>query len=249
MKTPKSKLANFLSLNQHRKRLGAAKVASQWQQADWEKMSQQIIEGDETKYTHGSDKNLQSHVENLKLEFVGRTELEYYHANLIVLIRRDFQTAKNFELFEQLWYQHQEFLIKNLNTRWLISACDTFIDHSEDDYLKFLLMNAVVMVNTIKLQESERFLTDSEDTKALNERITFLQTERLALFDGVSGFAVGTDDTLRNMRWRLDKLCNDHTLGGIVLEIFERAQQPDANTVFSRFRELHTREKTAWWKE
>lgn len=249
MRAPRSKLANLLSLNQHRKRLGAAKVASQLQQADWQKMSQQIIEGEEVKYTHGSDKNLHAHVENLKLEFVGRTELEYYHANLIVLIRRDFQTAKNFELFEQLWYQHQEFLIKNLNTRWLISACDTFIDHSKDDYLKSLLMNAVIMVNTIKLQESERFLTESECAQPSEERKNFLQTERLALFDGVSGFAVGTDDTLRNMRWRLDKLCDAHTLGGIVLEIFERAQQPEANTVFSRFRELHTREKTAWWKD
>lgn len=41
MRAPKSKLANFLSLNQHRKRLAAAKVASQLQQADWQKISRQ----------------------------------------------------------------------------------------------------------------------------------------------------------------------------------------------------------------
>lgn len=249
MKQPKSKLANLLSLNQHRKRLGAAKVANQLQQVDWETMSSQIIEGDTSTYTHGSDKNLQSHIDNLRHEFVGRTELEYYHASLTVLIRRDFQTKNNFNIFEQLWYQNHEFLINNLNTRWLISACDTFIDHSDDDYLISLLMNAVIMVNTIKLQESELFLTASEKALPKLERKNSLEAERLALFDGVSGFAVGTDDTLRNMRWRLDKLCNAHVLGGIVLKVFESAQHPDANTVYSRFRALHTRDKTAWWTE
>ncbi|WP_198912819.1 hypothetical protein, partial [Streptococcus agalactiae] len=85
-----------------------------------------------------------------------------------------------------------EFLCQHLSTRWLISACDTFIDYSSDDYLKALLMNAVVLINTIKLQESERFLTDTQNAQVDEHRKQSLQTERLALFDGVAGFAVGT---------------------------------------------------------
>lgn len=249
MKAPRSKLASFFSLNQHRKRFGAADVANQLEHLNWNELRDDIIDGDKLEYTYGSDKDLQTHLTNLKREFVGHSELEYYHATLIVLIRRGFQVEKEFKSFEQLWYEQKEFLIKRLNTRWLISACDTFIDHSDDDYLKSLLMNAVILVNTIKMQESERYLTATENAKADNSRYSSLQNERLALFDGVAGFAVGTDDTLRNMRWRLDKLAQSHPLGGLLIEIFERVQKPSADTVYSRFRALHTRDKTAWWTE
>lgn len=249
MKAPRSKLASFFSLNQHRKRFGAADVANQLEHLNWNELRDDIIDGDKLEYTYGSDKDLQTHLTNLKREFVGHSELEYYHATLIVLIRRGFQVEKEFKSFEQLWYEQKEFLIKKLNTRWLISACDTFIDHSNDDYLKSLLMNAVILVNTIKMQESERYLTATENAISNASRHSSLQNERLALFDGVAGFAVGTDDTLRNMRWRLDKLAQAHPLGILLIEIFERVQKPNADTVYSRFRNLHTRDKTAWWTE
>lgn len=247
MKAPKSKIASLFSLNQHRKRLGAADVANRLDQLNWHEMRDKIIDGNKIEYTYGSDKNLQIHLDSLKHEFIGCSELEYYHATLIVLIRRGFRVDEKFKKFEQLWYEQKEFLTHKLNTRWLISACDTFIDHSDDDHLKSLLMNAVILVNTIKIQESERYL--AENTKPDASRYSSLQNERLALFDGVAGFAVGTDDTLRNMRWRLDKLAQSHPLGSLLIEIFERVQKPNADTVYSRFRALHTRDKTAWWQD
>ena len=70
------------------------------------------------------------------------------------------------------------------------------------------------------------------------------------LFDGVSGFVVGADDTLLNMRWRLDKLCAGHPLGAMVIEIFERVQRE--GNVYARFRELYMQEKKAkrsWWQD
>jgi len=249
MKKPKSKIQTLLSFNQHRKRFGAAKIISDIHSSEWQSMKECLINGDMAEYTHGADKNLQQHTENLKKEFIGQPELNYHHALLILLVRRDVNVDKNFLQFQQLWQQEHSFLLKSLNTRWLISACDTFIDYSDDDHLKALLMNAVMLVNTIKLQESERFLIKAADCSVDTTRYQSLQNERLALFDGVAGFTIGTDDTLRNMRWRLDKLCNTHPLGGIVLDIFERIQQPESNTVYSRFRDLHTRDKTAWWME
>lgn len=247
MKKPKSKIQKFFSFNQHRKRFGSSKVTSDIYNGEWEVMKETIITGDMVEYTHGSDKNLQQHTENLKKEFIGQPELNYHHALLILLMRRDINVDENFLQFHQLWLQEHDFLLKSLNTRWLISACDTFIDHSDDDYLKSLLMNAVILVNTIKIQESERFLTRGTENLVDRARYQSLQNERLALFDGVAGFAVGTDDTLRNMRWRLDKLAQSHPLGDLLIEIFERVQHPDSDTVYSRFRALHHRDKTAWW--
>lgn len=249
MKKSRSKLANWLSFNQHRKRFGASEVAKDMQINDWQKMKTTLISGTSVQYTHGADKNLKQHIDNLRQEFVGQPELNYYHAKLIVLIRRNYETKQQFAQFNALWQQEHEFLIQSLNTRWLISACDTFIDHSEDEHLKCLLMNAVILINTIKLQESERYLHVTENIPVDVNRQHSLQNERLALFDGVAGFAVGTDDTLRNMRWRLDRLCAAHPLGQIVTRIFEQVQLPESDTVYSRFRALHTREKTSWWNE
>lgn len=248
MKRPKSKWQNLLSLNQHKKRFGADKVASSMVNVDIEALKSHIISGDTLVYTYGADKDIAKHIDNLREEFIGQPELSFYHAKLIVLIRREFQTEKHYAEFEALWLQEYEFLCHHLSTRWLISACDTFIDYSSDDYLRALLMNAVVLINTIKLQESERFLTLTQDATVNEERKHLLQTERLALFDGIAGFAVGTDDTLRNMRWRLDKLIQDHSLGMIVDEVFNRVQLLESNNVYSRFRAMHTRDKTAWWK-
>ena len=59
--------------------------------------------------------------------------------------------------------------------------------------------------------------------------------------------AVGTDDSLRNMRWRLDKVCGQHELGQIVIEIFDRLQQSENDNIYSRSKARHTREKTRWW--
>lgn len=52
----------------------------------------------------------------------------------------------------------------------------------------------------------------------------------------------GTDDTLRNMRWRLEQICAVHPLAGIAMVVFERLQLPANDNVYSRFRQRHTRE-------
>ena len=74
-----------------------------------------------------------------------------------------------------------------------------------------------------------------------------LRTHRVDLFDGLSAFIPGTDDTLRNMRWRMDEVCAQHPLGVVVQEIFDRLQREGHDNVYLRFRQRHTRDKTSWW--
>ena len=250
MKRPRSQFANWFSFNQYRKRFGAAAVASAIDGVDLEELKQAVVDAGQPKMTYGAKKELQAHLADLRQEFSGQSEINYYHAQLIVLIRRGVDVRKHFSDFEQLWVQERDFLLKSLSARWIISAADTFIDHSEDALLKALLMNTVILINTIKLQESERFLHKTEDACIDSARKQSLQTQRLDLFDGVSGFVVGADDTLLNMRWRLDKLCAGHPLGAMVIEIFERVQRE--GNVYARFRELYMQEKKAkrsWWKD
>lgn len=242
----KSKFEQWFSFSRHQRRFGADKVYAQFNDVDLDALKKQIIEGKETRYTHGSAKDLNEHIEQLEQEFVGHSALNHYHASLIVLIRREVDVQNNYAKFKALWMTERDYLLASLNTRWLISACDTFIDLEDDPLLQAILMNAVILINTIKLQETERFLCDQLLEVNLQHQ-DLLQQQRYALFDGTSAFTVGTDDTLRNMRWRLEQICETHELGQIVMKVFDRLQLDQNNNVYSRFKQRHTRDKTRWW--
>jgi len=242
----KSRFEKWFSLSRHKRRRGAKELSSQIA-TDFAKQKQKIIDGDEVQYTHGSSKNLDEHFRALREEFVGQTELCYTHAKIIVMIRRDFEVQKHFAIFEKLWQQEKDFLLNNLNTRWLISATDTFADYSNDNVIQALSLACSCLLNTVKMQESERFITNAQDCADDQEKMTKLDNEeRFALFDGASVFKFGTDDTLRNMRWRIDKMAKINIAGEILLEIFKRLQQFD--TVYKRSKQRHTRSKTSWWR-
>ncbi len=241
----KSRLERLLSFNQHRKRFGAGKITKNLPDQNLAQLKQQTISGNEVAYTHGAEKNIEQHLQNLRAEFAGGSELLHYHASLIVMIRREYAIKANIARFEQLWAQEQDYLQKHLNMRWLVSAADTFADHARDPLVRAMMLNVAVLFNTVKMQETERFLQNAETLSDMPERHKQLASGRVDLMDGTSAFAVGTDDTLRNMRWRINEIAQLHPLGGLLTEVFQRLQTEDS--VYRRFRERHTRSKTAWW--
>jgi len=241
----KTRFEKWFSLSRHKRRSGSIELSAQIA-TNFLQQKKIIIDGSDIHYTHGSSDKLEEHFIALRDEFVGQSELCYTHAKIIVLIRRDFESKNHFALFEHLWREEKDYLVKNLNTRWLLSATDTFADCSENDSIKSLSLACSCLLNTVKMQESERFITNIDVSIDDNKKITRLDNEeRIPLFDGISVFKVGTDDTLRNMRWRIDKVAKINIVGEILLEIFLRLQEHD--TVFKRLKDKHKRNKTGWW--
>ena len=241
----KTRFEKWFSLQRHKRRSGAIELSDQIA-TNFLKQKQIIIEGSDITYTHGSSDKLEEHFIALSDEFVGQSELCFTHAKIIVFIRRDFESKNYYSLFEQLWKEEKDYLLKNLNLRWLISATDTFTDFSDDSSIKSLSLACSCLLNTVKMQESERFIANLDSNLDDKEKIARLDNdERIPLFDGMSVFKVGTDDTLRNMRWRIDKAAKINIAGEILLEIFLRLQEYD--TVFKRFKDKHKRSKTGWW--
>jgi hypothetical protein len=241
----KSRFEKWFSYSRHKRRYGAKKLLNDMPM-NFKKQKRQFIANGDTVYTNGSANNIEDHFFSLKNEFAGQSELCYTHAKIIVLIRRDHKAKKQYQIFEQLWNEEKDFLLKTLNTRWLIAATDTFADYSKDDSIRSLSVACACLLNTIKIQETERFITNANACKIDDEKIARLDNEeRIALFDGTSAFKVGTDDTLRNMRWRIDKMATINVAGEILLEIFLRLQKHD--TVFKRLKDRHIRNKTGWW--
>ena len=96
-----------------------------------------------------------------------------------------------------------------------------------------------------KIYETERFLEKNETSQDNPERLKLLQSSRVPLIDGMSGFCIGTDDTLRNMLFRMNTLCENSYVGKLVQEVFSRIQSE--NTGYSRLKNKHTRPRTSWW--
>lgn len=244
-KRNKSRLEKWFSFSRHKRRNGAKELSNKIKE-DFSRQKNNILADEKVVYTHGSDNDIKQHFLALKKEFSGQSELCYTHAKIIVLIRREYKVKDHYQLFEKLWREEKSYLIKSLNTRWLVAACDTFVDHSADINVAAAALTCSCLINTIKLQETERFITETIDAKDKPSKIDYLQqANRYALFDGTSALAVGTDDTLRNMRWRIDKMAKQSISGEILLELFKRLNQHD--TVYSRFKQRHNRKRTAWW--
>ena len=246
----KTRFEHWFSLSRHRRRAGAAALAQSLGGRDVQELKNTLVQGaagESAQYQHGSLVDLRAHLDRLRLEFIGQPELLYHHAALIVMIRREAQVREHFALLRELWLAESEFFCASLDMRWLVAACDTFIDHDADPVVRATLMNGVLLVNTIKLQETERFLAAGHPPADDPDARAALHAGRVALFDGLAAFVEGADDTLRNMRWRLDQVCALHPLGVSVMEIFERLQRAPHDNVYFRFRQRHTRDRTAWW--
>lgn len=239
----KTKFENLFSFKQIKRRLGSKDLRRE--SVNYDELKSTLINTDKTVYTHGSENDLKSHLTNLRNEFNGKCELEYYHAELNVFLRRGIYTKETFRKLSDLWNHESLFLIGNLNTRWLISAADSFIDYDTNPLSRAYAFSAISLVNSCKLCETERFANNTESTEYEPDKLEKLKRERIPLFDGTSAFAVGTCDTLRNMRWRLDSMKNDLPSYIILKEIFYRINSH--NTVYKRMAERHTNKNTIWW--
>jgi hypothetical protein len=245
MRKKPSFLRKFLSLNQHRKRWGAKKHIQNG--IDSASLKKQIINIGDAKQTRGSSKSLDQHLQDLRQEFSGQSELIFYHAKLIVLIRRGYKTKKTFKEFQTLWANEHSYLKKKLNLRWLVAATDTFAEHSENFEVRSVSMMVSILVNTIKIYESENYLSKQDEIILTKSRIIETQSRLIPLFEGLSSFTVGTDDTLRNFAWRIKPFFSVSPSGIILEEVWQRLQIK--NTAFSRIRYLHTSNTTKWWNE
>lgn len=243
MPRKKTRFESFFSFTRHQRRWGGRKHSDLPE--DLEQLKSMLVEADNRTPEMGQIKSLDKHMDNLRIQFAGKPELLFHHAKLIVLVRREFDTHENYRRFRALWERESAFLRERSDLRWLVSAADTFADHDEDPLTRATAMMTSLLVNTIKVCETDRFIHDGESTTVQKERIKRVNNGYRALFDGLTFINVGIDDTLRNMRWRLEPYFAHGPAGELAAEVFARLQEHD--TAYSRLRALHHRQRNAWW--
>lgn len=252
MSTPSGWQRKLLLLVKSEKRLGAKQIHQAYADKDFTQMKKNIIRSDQLDPIDSPDKprikDLSQHLNKVKHEFIGKSELEFYHATLIVLIRRGYKCAEMFAQFEQLWEQETAYLLSHLSLRWIVSACDTFVDHAKSPTRASILMNVVTLINTLKVYETHIFLHQSSQFEpTLNhDRVESLYQQHLPLYDDLTYFRIGTDDTLKNMRQRYEGFnVVDKMATTMLLFVFDELQKNQS--AFFTLKSLHKDDKSTWW--
>ncbi len=195
-----------------------------------------IVPGEFAQHSYGWHADLAAHDAMLVSEFVGQREILLFHALVTVRIRRGIDLPENFERFRVVWEDATEVLLEKLDSRWLVSACDTIVDHWPDPKEKALAIAGALFMNTVKLYETERRLGGGQGSASS-------PVERTELFDGLVAFWIGRGDMPFNMQRRLHNM-RQGIAGSIVWELFRRANCGDS--VYRRFALLHQEEATRW---
>ncbi len=212
---------------------------------DFESMRTEIVQAGEPVYSIGCKSDFQEHVKMLEIEFSQRPLLLFYHAWLCVCIRREVDLKKSLARFFLLWREESSFLIEHLSSRWLVSACDTVVDYSEDALEVSYSMSVVLLVNTIKLYESEELMMFDEFGISYSSKVP---TTRVSLFDGISAFRIGSGDMVKNMITRTCKIDSHNTTSyRVLMEIVQRVHR--YNSVYRRAAKAHKNNRTRWWQD
>ncbi|MGQ0567591.1 MAG: polysaccharide pyruvyl transferase family protein [Gemmobacter sp.] len=186
------------------------------------------------------DATMEGKIASLARTFDGQPLIWLYHATVIAGLRRRLDAEANWDRFARLWAAHGDWLLANLDSRWLISACDTIADHHPEATVRAAGLAVSAALNILRLSETERRARGGPDLRPLGRR-----HDPLRLYDGLRWFAIGKDDTVANLFARLDRVRDDATLPGRILAtLLSRAT--DHDTVFRRLSDAHDDPATRW---
>ncbi len=176
----------------------------------------------------------------LQNEFAGQSQLAFYHAALVVMIRRKIDIEPSVERFRDLWRDATGDLCAVLSSRWLVSACDTFMDYGRGPE-RALGMAGALFANTVKLYETERLATTGRESVPTYKAIA----PASPLYDGLTSFMIGEGDMVKNLMQRTANTISCYPtfpVAQIVATLVARARAND--TVYQRFGAAHTKDAT-----
>ncbi|MFN4158145.1 MAG: polysaccharide pyruvyl transferase family protein [Gemmobacter sp.] len=177
--------------------------------------------------------DLEAKLRCLMAQFNGATVLHWYHAGLIVHLRRDLRVAVMRRRFLDLWQDRQEDLLQGLSSRWLVSALDTFADHAETPADRAAAVGVSMAATLLRLAETERSGGAPHGTSPN--------------LDGLTLFSVGQGDAILNLDQRLSAqaaLPGASVPGRLADRLFDRMNACD--TVLRRAAEKHVKQGTRW---
>ncbi len=93
---------------------------------------------------------------DLQLEFEGEPEICFLNGLVIANLRKNEFPDHAPALFQKIWTEHGDFLLRRLPLRWLVSTITTFGDHGVTEARRHVGRSMTMLFGMIKLYEFER---------------------------------------------------------------------------------------------
>ena len=148
----------------------------------------------------------------------------------ISYLRRDTPHTEHASLlFQRLWREEYKILLGSLQTRWLISSFQTFMDHGANEAQRLIGASSYFFTNLLKAYEAERAL-DGLPADSVYPNTTPTTPGK---FPGLDRFKLGGTDMLLNTNaLLLEVAAKDDCAGRVVQEFMLRTM--NAHSIFSR---------------
>jgi len=132
-------------------------------------------------------------------------------------------------LFQRLWAEEHEILLGFLETRWLISTFQTFMEHGISEDQRMIGGAAFLFTNTLKAYEAERALDGIPPDQTYPNEIPSVKSG----FWGLDRYRVGgTDMLLNTLAHLLELAAREDRVGRVLQEFLLRMKRH--HTAFSR---------------
>jgi hypothetical protein len=168
---------------------------------------------------------------------MNESKLESDIRKLISKLRKGTDTDKNWPAFIKLVEENLPSVCRELDTRWLVSICDTYVDFGDDITSRNALL-VVQMVNFEKLWATNLLMYDVAPNE---QKLAELKKNKvIPLWDGMYSFNINHGDMTWNLFSRMDKLIKETpVIHAIYLTLIDRLKTHD--TALANLNKYHKR--------
>ncbi len=175
----------------------------------------------------------------LQKEFQGQPEICYLNALVIAHLRKNEFPDHAPALFQRIWAEHGDFLLRRLPLRWLVSSITTFGDRGVNEQQRIIGSSMTMMFGMIKLYEFERLYTGVRPSQP-HSTASKINTELPLDIPAYSLKGGGLDVALLSRLWK------DSDADPVVAPLAQHlltAINKDPGTIFRRLRDMSDERK------
>lgn len=168
------------------------------------------------------------------------TELETLLSDiqkLILDLRKGTDIQKNWKAFRELIENNIKEVCSKLDTRWLVSVCDTYVDYGDP----VIRRNAMLVVQIADFEKLWATYLLMYDVKLNEEKLSRLKKNKIIpLWDGMYSFNINHGDLTNNFFARMDDLMKDTpVIEEIYRTVINRMKEND--TILANLDKYHKR--------
>ncbi|WP_284376737.1 hypothetical protein [Amylibacter marinus] len=176
-------------------------------------------------------RNNQANLLALKIQFAQQPEILFLNALCIGNLRRKDPDPEMRALFFDIWTKQRRYMLKNIDTRWLLSALITFEFVSDNPRQQQAATTSFAFFSMMRLYESERMVHGASPTKQLRRNF---RVQKVTMgFNSNSMLRGDADENLIKLMIRLAD--SDPVTGPMIGELLAR-MHCDQGNIFARIR-------------